>query len=293
MSPQKKATAVSSTVAAVLTLLKLVIGLFSGSVSVLASAVDSILDMFVSLFNYFAISKSEKPANKAFNYGKGKIEALASVIEGVIITLSGLFLLYQAFLKFKSGETSNYLNISIYVMIISLIITIFLVLYLNTIAKKTNNMVIKADALHYKTDIFSTFAVLLSLLLVYFTGYELFDVIIGSLIALYIIYSSYSLIYDGVMVLLDRALDEKTVEKIISIILKYDEVHSFHQLKTREAANKVFIEVHLVFKDISISLIKAHQISDFIEEEIEKLDSKKEWYITIHLDPYNDSKVLM
>lgn len=99
MTSQKKATVVSSSVAAVLTLIKLVIGFASGSVAVLASAVDSVLDMFVSIFNYFAISKSEKPADKTFNYGRGKIEALASVIEGTIITISGLFLLYQAVKK--------------------------------------------------------------------------------------------------------------------------------------------------------------------------------------------------
>ena len=100
MTPQKKATVVSSSVAAVLTLMKLVIGIASGSVAVLASAVDSVLDMFVSIFNYFAISNSEKPADKTFNYGRGKIEALASVIEGTIITISGLYLLYCFLLLF-------------------------------------------------------------------------------------------------------------------------------------------------------------------------------------------------
>jgi len=124
MTLQKKATVVSSSVAAVLTLMKLVIGIASGSVAVLASAIDSILDMFVSLFNYFAISNSEKPADKTFNYGRGKIEALASVIEGTIITMSGIFLLYQAVNKAINGEVSSYLNISMIVMILSLIITI-------------------------------------------------------------------------------------------------------------------------------------------------------------------------
>ena len=177
MTPQKKATVVSSSVAAVLTLIKLAIGITSGSVAVLASAVDSILDMFVSIFNYFAISNSEKPADRIFNYGRGKIEALASVIEGTIISISGLFLLYQAAKKAINNEASQYLEISIYVMIISLIITILLVIYLSYIAKKTNSMVIKADALHYKTDVFSNGAVLISLILVSLTGYEIIDVI--------------------------------------------------------------------------------------------------------------------
>jgi cation diffusion facilitator family transporter len=290
MTSQKKATVVSSSVAALLTLIKLAIGIASGSVAVLASAIDSVLDMFVSIFNYFAISNSEKPADKIFNYGRGKIEALASVIEGTIITISGLFLLYQAVKKAINNEASQYLEISIYVMIISLIITILLVLYLSYIAKKTNSMVIKADALHYKTDVFSNGAVLISLLLVTFTGYELIDVIVGGGIALYIIYSAYSLIHEGILVLLDRAVDEELVAKIEEIIKQNDKVNTYHLLKTREAANQTFVEVHLVFNCL-ITLMEAHKASDSIENRIKKLDEKRDWIINIHMDPYDDFKI--
>lgn len=290
MTPQKKATVVSSSVAALLTLIKLAIGITSGSVAVLASAVDSVLDMFVSIFNYFAISNSEKPADKIFNYGRGKIEALASVIEGTIISISGLFLLYQAAKKAINSEASQYLEVSIYVMIISLIITVLLVIYLNFIAKKTNSMVIKADALHYKTDVFSNAAVLISLLLVTFTGYEIIDVIVGGGIALYIIYSAYSLIQDGILVLLDRAVDEEVVANIEEIIKQNDKVNAYHLLKTREAANQTFVEVHLVFNCL-ITLMEAHKATDSIENKIKKLDSSRDWIINIHMDPYDDFKV--
>ena len=290
MTPQKKATVVSSSVAALLTLIKLAIGITSGSVAVLASAIDSVLDMFVSIFNYFAISNSEKPADKIFNYGRGKIEALASVIEGTIISISGLFLLYQAAKKAINSEASQYLEVSIYVMIISLIITILLVIYLNYIAKKTNSMVIKADALHYKTDVFSNAAVLISLLLVTFTGYEIIDVIVGGGIALYIIYSAYSLIQDGILVLLDRAVDEEVVANIEKIIKQNDKVNAYHLLKTREAANQTFVEVHLVFNCL-ITLMEAHKATDSIENKIKKLDSSRDWIINIHMDPYDDFKV--
>ncbi len=287
MTLQRKATVISSSVAALLTLMKLVIGIASGSVAVLASAVDSVLDMFVSLFNYFAISNSEKPADKTFNYGRGKIEALASVIEGTIITISGLFLLYQAVDKAINGEVSQYLDISIYVMIASLIITVSLVVFLNSIAKKTNSMVIKADALHYKTDVFSNVAVLVSLLLVSFTGYEIIDVFVGGGIALYIIYSAYELVHEGVLVLLDRAVDEEITEKIERIIKSNDRVNTFHLLKTREAGHQTFVEVHLVF-DCLITLMDAHRASDDIEEKIKRIDPKRDWIINIHMDPYDD-----
>ncbi|MDD4329298.1 MAG: cation diffusion facilitator family transporter [Aliarcobacter sp.] len=289
MTPQKKATVVSSSVAAVLILIKLVIGFASGSVAVLASAIDSVLDMFVSIFNYFAISNSEKPADKTFNYGRGKTEALASVIEGTIITISGLFLLYQAAKKAMSNEVSQLLETSIIIMLITLVITISLVLYLNYVAKKTNSMVIKADALHYKTDVFSNGAVLISLILVSLTGYEIIDVIVGGGIALYIIYSAYSLIQEGILVLLDRAVNEEVVSNIERIIKENDKVNTYHLLKTREAANQTFVEVHLVFNCL-ITLMEAHKASDSIENKIKKLDSRRDWIINIHMDPYDDFK---
>lgn len=287
MTLQKKATLVSTSVAALLTLIKLVIGIASGSVAVLASAIDSVLDMFVSLFNYFAISNSEKPADKTFNYGRGKIEALASVIEGTIITISGIFLLYQAGKKAIYGDVSQYIDISIIVMILSLFITIFLVLYLNKVAKTTNSMVIKADALHYKTDVYSNAAVLISLVLVNFTGFEIIDVIVGSAISLYIIYSAYELIHDGILVLLDRAVDDHIVIAIENIIKKNDKVNNHHLLKTREAGHQTFVEVHLVF-DCLITLMEAHRASDSIEDKIKNLDKSRDWIINIHMDPYDD-----
>jgi len=290
MTLQKKATIVSSSVAAFLTFLKLAIGIISGSVAVLASAIDSILDMFVSLFNYFAISNAEKPADKYFNYGRGKTEALASVIEGVIITISGLFLLYTAINKYFSNEISTYINISLIVMIISLFITISLVAYLNAVAKKTNNMVIKADALHYKTDVWVNIAVLLSLVIVYFTGYEIVDIIIGASISLYIIYSAYELIEDGVLVLLDRALPQSQAKNIEKIFQNCKDINDFHDLKTRTAANTNYLDVHLVF-DCLITLMAAHKIADRIENKIRKLDTKKDWVINIHMDPYDDSDI--
>ena len=175
-------------------------------------------------------------------------------------------------------------------MIASLIITISLITYLNMVAKRTNSMVIKADALHYKTDVFSNVAVLSSLLLVTFTGYEIIDVFIGGGIALYIIYSAYELIHDGVLVLLDRAVDSELVLKIEEIIKENNKVNAYHLLKTREAANQTFVEVHLVF-DCIITLMEAHKASDSIEYKIKKLDKKRDWIINIHMDPYDDFKM--
>ena len=288
MTLQKKATIVSSATAGVLIIIKLTIGILSGSVAVLASAIDSVLDLIVSAFNYFAINKSEQPADETFNYGKGKIEALAAVIEGTVITMSGLFILYHAIKKAYVGEETSLLGSSILVMAISLVITIALVMFLNYVAKKTNNMVIKSDALHYKTDVLSNGAILISLVLIYSTGLHLIDAIMGVIISVYIIYSSYEIIKEGVYVLLDAALDEEIVNNIKNIIETEEQISDYHYLKTRKSANTNFVDVHLVFND-GISLLKAHTLGDKIEDEVAQLNEDEEWVINVHLDPYDDS----
>jgi cation diffusion facilitator family transporter len=290
MTLQKKATVVASFTSFLLILMKLTIGIFSGSVAVLASAIDSVLDLIVSLFNFFAVTKSELPADSTFNYGRGKIEALAAVIEGTVITISGIYIFYAAVMKYIEGSETKMLGISIVVMVISLIITIALVLYLNMVAKKTNSLVIKSDALHYKTDIYSNGAILVALVLVKISGYEIIDAIVGALIAIYIIYSAYELIQEGVYVLLDGALDEEVVLKIKNIIASEKGVTGFHFLRTRHSGNTNFVDVHLVFTP-DVLLLDAHRTSDRIEDAIKELDKENEWVMNIHLDPYDDSHI--
>lgn len=290
MTLQKKATLVASATSTLLIFIKLTIGFLSGSVAVLASAIDSVLDLIVSLFNFFAVSKSEQPADKTFNYGKGKIEALAAVIEGTVITMSGLYIFYEAVRKAITQEETKMLETSILVMLISLVITIALVFYLNYVAKKTGSMVIKSDALHYKTDIFTNGAILVSLIAIQLTSWQIIDAIIGGLIALYIISEAYKIIKEGVYVLLDGALDVKQVEHIEHILESEEGLTSYHFLKTRTSGNHNFVDVHLVFTS-DLLLLEAHRVSDRIEERIKMLDPTKEWVMNMHLDPYDDSEV--
>jgi len=285
---EKKATIVSSCIATILIIIKLTVGVLSGSISVIASAIDSVLDLIVSAFNLFAITKSEKPADKEFNYGRGKIEALAAVIEGTIITISGFFIFYEAVKKAIENEPTKLLDISIMIMSISIVLTIGLVIFLNYVAKKTNNLVIRSDALHYKTDIYSNGAILIALVLIHFTGIQLIDSIFGGAIAIYIIYSAYEIIKEGVLMLLDIALDKEIVEKIQDIIISENGVTDYHFLKSRKSGKTNFIDVHVVMTP-NISLVEAHDISDSIEAKIKELDKDSEWSITIHLDPYDDS----
>ncbi len=290
MSSQKKATVVSTSVATLLVFVKLIIGIASGSVAVLASAIDSLLDMAVSIFNFFAIKKAEEDPDENYHYGKGKIQAIAGVIEGTVITMSGLYIIYVAIEKLHKGSTTSLLGASIVAMLISIVVTYFLVRYLLKIAEETDNIVIKADALHYKTDLLSNGAVLVSLGLVYITGIDAIDAVFGMGIGAYIIYSAYEIIVEGVEILLDKALDGEVVAKIGEIIANHPKVTSYHWLKTRTDGTTNFVEFHMVLKP-DMTLLEAHRIADEVELQIMALDPNKRWVISPHFDPYDDSEM--
>ncbi len=290
MRIEKKATLISTSVATVLVIIKMAIGIMSGSIAVLASAIDSFLDVAVSIFNFFALHNAEKAPDEQFNFGRSKLEPLAAVIEGTIISISGLFIFYQALSKMWHAQATEYLEMSIYVMLVSIVITGGLVIFLQSIAKRTGNMVIKADALHYKTDLFSNAAVLVALGLISFTGNDLIDPILGIGIAIYMIYSAYPLIKEGVLMLLDVALEQEDIDKIKDLLDNEKEITDYHFLRTRQAGSVVFISVHLVFT-VSISLYDAHRIADRIELELQELFPDKEVQTIMHMDPYDDSEI--
>lgn len=289
MSLEKIATLVSSFTAMMLVSMKLVFWILSGSIAVLSSAIDSVLDMFVSIFNYFAVKNAEKPADEHFNYGRGKIEALAALLEWIIIFLSGWYILYSSVFKFIAKDEISYIWISVVVMWMSFIITLWLVYFLDYVAKKTKNMVIESDALHYKTDLYSVGWILFSLAVIYFTDFYFIDAIVWFIIALYIMYSSVELVKKWVLMLLDVALDETEVQKIIACIKNQEQVNDYHYLKTRRSWKTKFVEVHLVFTPI-IKLLDAHNTADKIIDNIKKIDDDYQWIVNIHLDPYDDSK---
>lgn len=290
MRIEQKATLISTTVAFILVAFKLTVGMISGSVAVLASAIDSLLDMVVSLFNYFALHNSDKEPDEHFNFGRRKLEPLAAVIEGTIISISALFILYTAISKLVQGSRIEHLNLSIGVMVASIVVTAGLVFFLHTIAKKTGNMVIEADALHYKTDLLTNAAVLISLGVIAFTDYTYIDPILGIGISIYMIYSAYPIIKEGILMLLDAALDSESVEKINKLLNSQFDISGFHDLRTRRSGSDIYLSVHVVFS-ISTSLYDAHMVGDRIELALKQLFPENNVYALIHLDPYDDSDI--
>jgi len=290
MSLPRLATTVATLTALVLAIAKVIVGFMSGSVAVIASALDSILDMFISIFNNIAVRISESKPSLKFNYGKGKIEGIAALFEGLFIIASGIFIIYEGIRKIIYHETIKEIDISIYVMLFSIFATGGLVGFLLYIAKKTDNLIVKSDLLHYKTDLLTNGAVLISLLIIKFTGFYFLDFILSILIGGYIIKEASEIVKDGLEILLDVSLDFETVEKIKEIIKKEPLVLDFHCLRTRKAGNRNFVDVHLVLTpDMKLKL--AHTIIENVEEKIRELDPNRKWVINIHADPYDDSHI--
>jgi len=290
MRIEKKATLISSTTAAVLVILKLLIGMMSGSVAVLASAIDSLLDLSVSIFNFFALHQSERRPDDTFNFGLGKLEAVASVVEGTIISISGLFILYNAVDKIVNPRAIQYMGASMAVMLLSIILTGALVLFLNHVAKRNNNLVIRADALHYKTDLFTNGAILLSLIIIEFTSFELIDPLLGIGIAVYMIASAFPIMKEGLMMLLDVSLEKEEIARITTMLNRLQKINGHHHLQTRRAGSDVFVSVHLVFDDTT-SLLDAHKVSDQVESMMRMLFPNDRVHPFIHIDPYDDSDI--
>jgi cation diffusion facilitator family transporter len=285
---EKNAPLVATFLSLMLAIVKLSVGVISGSVALLASAIDSIMDMFISIINFLALKVSDRKPNDNYQYGYGKLEAIVTTIEGVLIFGSGIYIIYEAINNYITKEVVTYLELSIFVMVFSIVTVFVLVQFLSYVVKKSNNLVIKADLLHYKTDLYSNAAVLFTLLVVYLSGLDWVDSLFGILIGAYIIKESMGLIKEGLEVLLDRSLETNEVKAIEDIFVADKGVEGFHFLKTRYAGKYKFVEVHLVI-DRDISLMDAHIVSDRIEGSIQDLDKSKNWHIMIHLDPVDDS----
>jgi len=290
VSLPRLATTVATLSAFVLAVSKVIVGIMTGSVSVIASAIDSLLDMVISIFNNIAVRVSESRPSRKFNYGKGKIEGLAALFEGLFISASGLYIIYEGIKRIIYNEPIVKIDYSIYVMIFSMIVTFFLVMFLTYVVRKTNHLVIKSDLLHYKTDLLTNGAVLISLIVVKMTQWYYIDFILSILIGVYIIKEASEIVKEGFEILLDVALDFETVEKIKEIIKKEPFVLDYHCLRTRKAGNRNFVDVHLVLTP-DMKLKMAHTIIENIKEKIRKLDPNKKWIINIHADPYDDSYI--
>jgi ferrous-iron efflux pump FieF len=279
---RRMATYASVAVAAVLIAVKFAAWLETGSVALLSSLVDSLLDAVASLVNLVAVRHAMSPADREHRFGHGKAEPLAVLGQSAFITGSAMLLLAEAVRRLIWPVPVENPPAGIAVMIFSIAVTIALVLYQRYVVRRTGSIAITADELHYRSDLVLNTSVIAALLLGSVLDFPLLDPLFGAAIGIWIVYSAVRLARLSLFQLMDHELPDEEREKIRAIAQSHPDVAAAHDLRTRVAGPTAFIQIHIEM-DGGLSLIRAHEISDEVEAELRAAYPHAE--VMIHQDP--------
>lgn len=276
---------------AVLIILKLIAGFISGSISIISEAVHSCSDLLASVITLFSVHKSEQPADFDHQFGHGKYEDLSGLIEGILIILAALYILYEVLKKITgASEPISDSGLGMIVMFISVVANVLVSLYLMKVAKNTDSIALYADAEHLNTDIYSSLTVFLGLVCIHYTGIHAIDPILAVIVAVIIIHTGYKICKEAVNNLLDGSLPEKNIKEIKSIIEKYNEhgICGIKEIKTRKAGKNKEINITLLLEG-ERTIKYAHDLCDALEKDIEQNLGNTE--VTIHVEPIESPAV--
>lgn len=268
-------------VATVLLIVKIAVWWVTGSVSLLASVVDSLLDIAASSINLVVLKYALQPADKEHTFGHGKAESLAALAQSMFISGSALFLVLNGIDRFFRPHEINQPELGIYVSLFAMVVTFGLVTFQKHVVRQTGSQAIAADSLHYQSDLYMNAAILLALVLSMY-GLGQADSVFAIGIGIFILYSAFKMISEAVQSLLDRQLPESELLEIKTIATSVDRVHGIHQLRTRLSGPTRFIQLHLELDD-QLPLIEAHQIADEVEAKLMKHFEGCD--VLIHQDP--------
>ena len=289
LNAQKKfAAGLSITSNAVIILLKIIAGILSGSISIISEAIHSFSDFLASVLTFFAVTRSSEPADKEHQFGHGKYEDMSGFIEGGLIILAGLYIIYESFKKLIWGYNLEFNSmLGIYVMAFAVVANFMVSSYLFYVAKKADSVSLYADAEHLRTDIFSSLGVLIGLILIKITDIVILDPIIAIIVAIIIIKAGYSISKETLNNLLDGSLPKEDMKKIESILDKNISIKGYKDLRTRKVGQCKDIEVTIFFEP-NLTIAQCHKICDEIEAEFAK--SFSNMTIIIHPEPENIEK---
>ena len=278
----RRATNLAVAAAALMIVGKLGAWLATDSVSILSSLADSVMDVLASLINLFAVRQALQPPDREHRFGHGKAEPLAGLGQALFISASAIFLIVEAVGRILEPEPIARAPVGIGVMVFAIIVTTALVTYQRRVVRLTGSTAIRADALHYASDILMNIGVIAALALAMTVGWGLADPIIALVIAAVIIHAAVRVARSAIQQLMDREFPEQDRERIRQIVLEHPDVRNCHDLRTRRSGIDSFIQVH-VEMDSSLTLLRAHEISDDVEARIRKVFPHAE--VLIHADP--------
>ena len=278
----RRATNLAVAAAALMIVGKLGAWLATDSVSILSSLADSVMDVLASLINLYAVRQALQPPDREHRFGHGKAEPLAGLGQALFISASAIFLIVEAVGRILEPEPIARAPVGIGVMVFATIVTTALVTYQRRVVRLTGSTAIRADALHYASDILMNIGVIAALALAMTVGWGLADPIIALVIAAVIIHAAVRVARSAIQQLMDREFPEQDRERIRQIVLEHPDVRNCHDLRTRRSGIDSFIQVH-VEMDSSLTLLRAHEISDDVEARIRKVFPHAE--VLIHADP--------
>jgi len=280
----KRLAAVAAvTVAGLLIAAKTGAWLVTGSVSLLSTLIDSMLDLAASLVNLFAIRHALQPADREHRFGHGKAEPLAGLAQAAFVSGSAAFLLFEAFQRLVHPVSIGNTTFGIAVMVFSIVLTLGLVAFQKFVVRRTGSVAISADSLHYSADLLVNTSVVVALLLTVNLGWSAADPLFAIGIAMFILRGAWSIFRSSLDLLMDRELPEEERQRIREIATSHGGVISLHDLRTRSSGTKIFIQFHLEM-DGRLTLLEAHEIADDVMDDIE--DAFPDAEVLIHEDPF-------
>lgn len=266
-----------------LTLLKLVVGAISGSVSVLSEAAHSSTDLVASWIAFFSVRMADTPADQEHPYGHGKIESISGMAEALLIFGAAGFIIYEAVNKLAHRQGPEHIDLGLAAMVVSSITNALIARHLFLVAEKTDSLALKADAEHLRTDVFTSLGVLAGLALVRFTGLAWIDPVAGLAVALLILKASWELTREAFDPLMDTQLPDEDQSIVRGVLESEPRVLAYHKLRTRKSGSYRYVDAHVLLDD-DLSLLVAHDITEELEDRIrERLPNTE---ITLHTEPY-------
>jgi ferrous-iron efflux pump FieF len=254
----------------------------TGSVAMLGSLADTMLDFIASLITFLGVRWAAMPADEEHRYGHGKAEALAALTQVILITVSALGIAWRAFDRLNSGETTRGLELGVGVSIVAMAATFMLLGYQRYVIRKTGSVAILTDHVHYQADVLLNLSVIAALLLDQLLGWRLADPLFGFAIAAWLMYGAWGAASHSVDQLMDREWPETEREAFITAAQEYPELAGLHDLRTRTSGAHRFVQFH-VWVPGDWTVTEAHERMDAVEEKLQHRFPGTE--IIIHLDP--------
>ena len=269
-NPKLRAATFSICGALILATIKLVVALMSGSMAVMASAIDSLLDILMSGVNFMAIRHAEQPPDQSHPFGHGKFETLATLFQALVICGSGGWIIYESVVRLSQNKQLENIDQGIGVLAFSAIMSWFIARYLRKIAKQTDSSALEADSLHFRMDIYSNLGLMTGLLMVRWFNIQWLDPALSILVASYILHEALQLIKRSLTDILDHELPDEIQQQVHQLISTHEgPLAGYHGLRTRRAGSLKIMDFHLeVCKDMTVA--EAHKLTDSLEKKIER-----------------------